>query len=426
MSTLKKKDKQFIWHPFTALEGAPEPLFISSAEGIYLNTDDGKKIIDGISSWWVNLHGHSHPIIAKAIADQSQKLEHVIFAGFTHQPAIELAENLLRILPNHFSKVFFSDNGSTSVEVAIKLAIQFWRNQGHVKNRIIALEGAYHGDTFGAMAIGDRGAFTSPFRDHLFQTDFLKFPSAENEQEVINQFRLLIKTKQVAAFVFEPLVQAASGMRIYPASILDKLIALAKEHDVITIADEVFTGFGRTGKLFAIDHLTNKPDLMALSKGITGGSLPLGATICSDEIVKVFESREIEKTFFHGHSFTANPIACAAANASYDLLIRKECQAQINLISSNHIRFIEKIKRNRNILNARSLGTILALELDNESGTSYFNTIRNKLYSFFINKNILLRPLGNILYFLPPYIIRQQELDIVYAAIEEFISTEFK
>ena len=426
MSTWKEKDRQYIWHPFTALEGAPEPIHISSAEGIYLHTNDGKKIIDAISSWWVNLHGHSHPVIGKAIAEQAHKLEHVIFAGFTHEPAIQLAENLLKILPAHFSKIFFSDNGSTAVEVAIKLAIQYWRNQEITKNRIIALEGAYHGDTFGAMSVGDRGAFTSPFHDHLFTVDFLKFPTPENEETILKDFTKLIKENQVAAFIFEPLVQAAGGMRMYSARFLDKLIAISNEHNVITIADEVFTGFGRTGKLFALDHLVNKPDLIALSKGITGGSLPLGVTVCSEQVVNVFKSKEIKKTFFHGHSFTANPISCAAANASYELLIDSDCQRRINRIELNHIQFIDKIKALGFDVEARSLGTILAIELNTKAKTSYFNLVRDKLYSFFLQRNILLRPLGNVLYFLPPYVITQSEMNIVYNAIEDFLREEIK
>lgn len=422
MNSWKEKDQNHVWHPFTALQGGHEPIFISSATGIYLHTNDGRKIIDGISSWWVNLHGHSHPAIAKAIAKQAQKLEHVIFAGFTHEPGIQLAENLLNILPKHFSKVFFSDNGSTAVEVGIKLAIQFWKNQGITKNKIIALEGAYHGDTFGAMAVGDRGAFTAPFHGHLFHVDFIEFPAEEKEQRILDQFTNLVQSGEVAAFIFEPLVQAAGGMRIYSAQLLDKLLAIAKEHKVITIADEVFTGFGRTGKLFAIDHLIHKPDIISLSKGITGGSLPLSVTVCSAEIVNVFQSNEIHKTFFHGHSFTANPISCAAANASYQLLLSEECQKQIDLISKNHIQFIERIKSNKWISQSHSLGTILSLELNTENQTSYFNQIRSKLYDFFLNRNILLRPLGNVLYFLPPYCITQNELNLVYDAIEEFLT----
>lgn len=421
MSTWEQKDKELIWHPFTALEGAPAPVFIESAQGIYLHTADGRKIIDAVSSWWVNIHGHSHPVIAQAIAQQAQKLEHVIFAGFTHAPAITLAERLLKLLPSHFSKLFFSDNGSTSVEVAIKLSIQYWKNKGLQKNKIIAIQGAYHGDTFGAMSVGDRNTFTNVFSDYLFEVDFIDFPTLENEAAVLDHFHQLITQGNVASFIFEPLVQAAGGMRMYSPSFLDKALALAKQYDVITIADEVFTGFGRTGKTFACDYLVNKPDLMSLSKGITGGSLPLGVTVCSDKIVAAFQSAESVKTFFHGHSFTANPITCAAANTSLTLLLDNECQKQIQLIASSHQQFIHTIAQKKSVQEARSLGTILAIELRTANETSYFNSIRSRIYTHFLERNILLRPLGNVLYFLPPYVINTDQLNEVYREIILFI-----
>ncbi len=274
-----ERDKKNIWHPFTPLSDGPEPLMVESAGGVYLDLKDGRKIIDAISSWWVNLHGHSHPIIAQAIAEQAKKLEHVIFAGFTHESAILLAENLLSIFPKNQSKVFFSDNGSTAVEVAIKMAIQYWYNRG-VKDRtkIIALEGAYHGDTFGSMSVGERGAFTNAFAPYLFRVDFIDFPGEENERIILSNFEKKVATNQVGIFIYEPLVQGAAGMRMYSPEILEQLISTAQKHDVICIADEVFTGFGRTGKLFASDYIEVKPDIMAVSKGITGGFMPLGVT----------------------------------------------------------------------------------------------------------------------------------------------------
>jgi len=274
MVDLSALDKKNIWHPFTPLVDAPEPILIESADGIYLNTADGRKIIDAISSWWVNIHGHAHPVIAKAAADQAAKLEHVIFAGFTHEPAIKLSENLMSILPIGFSKIFFSDNGSTAVEVALKMGIQYWHNQGISKTKIVALEGAYHGDTFGSMSVGDRGIFSKPFSPFLFNVQFIDFPNSNNELEVLTQFNRALKEGDVGIFIYEPLVQGASGMRMYNPEILDKLIQIAKANNVICIADEVFTGFGRTGKMLASDHLLHKPDLIALSKGLTGGTLP--------------------------------------------------------------------------------------------------------------------------------------------------------
>ena len=329
---------------------------MDSASGIYLHTHDGRSIIDAISSWWVNLHGHAHPYIAAAVHAQAKKLEHVIFAGFTHEPAIRLAQNLLRILPDNQKKIFFSDNGSTSVEVAIKMAIQFWHNQGNPKNKIIALKGAYHGDTFGAMAIGERGIFTAPFSNHLFDVSFIDFPDAENEAMVLQQFIALVRTGEIGAFIFEPLLQGAAGMRMYSPAILDALLKEAKKHEVICIADEVFTGFGRTGKMFACQYLSEMPDIITVSKGITGGTLPLGVTSCSEKIVMAFHSDELLKTFFHGHSYTANPLACAAANASYDLLIKDECQSQIKSIETSHKTFMEKLAGDSKVADARCLG----------------------------------------------------------------------
>ncbi|GHN00667.1 adenosylmethionine--8-amino-7-oxononanoate aminotransferase BioA [Cytophagales bacterium WSM2-2] len=418
----KESDKKNIWHPFTSLEGAPEPLFVESANGVYLYLQNDRKIIDAVSSWWVNIHGHSNPVIADAIAEQAKKLEHVIFAGFTHEPAIRLAENLLSILPKNQSRIFFSDNGSTAVEVALKMAIQFWHNQGvRNKTKVIAIDGAYHGDTFGSMSVGERSAFTAAFSPYLFDVNFIDFPDKENEERVIRDFESKVKEGNVGVFIYEPLVQGASGMRMYSASILNELITIAQKHEVICIADEVFTGFGRTGKLFASDHLTIRPDIMAVSKGITGGFLPLGVTACSEKIADAFKSPEAAKTFFHGHSYTANPLTCAAANASFTLLMKKECKENIQQIERSHLQFLQKNKHRKTIKNIRCLGTILAIELETEGGTSYFSEMRKKIYPFFLERNVLLRPLGNVIYVVPPYVISNSELDIVYSCIEEFL-----
>jgi adenosylmethionine-8-amino-7-oxononanoate aminotransferase len=423
MSGLLKIDQDNIWHPFTPLVGATNPLLITHAEGVYLHTHDGRKIIDAISSWWVNLHGHAHPEIAKAVAHQIAKLEHVIFAGFTHEPAITLSQNLLSILPSGFSKIFYSDNGSTSVEVAIKMAIQFWHNQNNSRSKIIALEGAYHGDTFGAMAVGDRGIFSKPFSSYLFDVEFIDFPEVGKEENSVNQFKKIAESGSAGIFIFEPLIQAAGGMRIYRPEVLDQLLEIAKQHDIICIADEVFTGFGRTGKMLASDYLKNKPDLIALSKGLTGGTMALGATCVSQKILTAFQNDDFSKTFFHGHSFTANPVACAASNASFSLLMEITCQQSIAQISKSHSEFAGKIKNHASLKDVRCLGTILAIEL-NATKTSYVNDIRKKIYTFFLQKNILMRPLGNIFYLVPPYCITDDQLKYIYSAIEEFLSIE--
>jgi adenosylmethionine-8-amino-7-oxononanoate aminotransferase len=423
MDELNLKDRNFIWHPFTSLLSESEPILIKDASGIYLNTPDGRKIIDAISSWWVNLHGHSHPHIAAAVAAQASQLDHVIFAGFTHAPAITLAERLLSILPHNQRRIFFSDNGSTAVEVALKMAVQYWRNQGIGKNKIVALDGAYHGDTFGAMAVGERGLFTAPFAHMLFDVSFLDFPSSGREQSVVQQFREWVSRGDVAVFIFEPLVQGASGMRMYSEAVLNELIEVAHSHDVICVADEVFTGFGRTGKIFACDYLNQQPDIVAVSKGITGGTMPLSATSCSEKILEAFRTADLAKTFFHGHSYTANPIACSAANASFELLTSAACQQQIVAISQLHKGFIQEISKHPSVADARSRGTIMAIDIKSAEDTSYSNVLRKKIYPFFLERNILLRPLGNTIYLVPPYVITKEELTVVYDAIRSFVDT---
>ncbi|HEY9117706.1 MAG TPA: adenosylmethionine--8-amino-7-oxononanoate transaminase [Roseivirga sp.] len=422
MSDWLVRDKRAIWHPFTPLKGMTEPEMLESAEGVNLYTKDGKRIIDVISSWWVNIHGHSHPYIAKAIAEQAQKLEHVIFAGFTHEPAIELAERLLEILPSNQAKIFYSDNGSTATEVGIKMAFQYFHNQGIEKRRIIAIDGAYHGDTFGAMSVGDRGPFTAPFDPYLFQVDFIDFPETESEEQVWLQFKSLVESGETAAFIFEPLVQGASGMRFYSAELLDRMIGLAQANDVICIADEVMTGFGRLGTLFASDQLQNKPDVICLSKGLTGGVLPMGVTSCTQKIQDAYLSNDLMKTFFHGHSFTGNPMVCAAAMASLDLLLTEECEANRDRISKRHKEFYAQVESHPLVRNPRIHGTILAFELNTEKDTSYFNEARHHLYPYFIDKGLLIRPLGNVIYLIPPYIISDQDLEYVYSTILEFLN----
>ena len=424
--SLLEKDREFLWHPFTPLVGSEENLVITKAQGARLYTEDGKEVIDAIASWWVNLHGHSHPKIAQAVAAQASMLEHVMFAGFTHPPAIKLAENLLSVLPEGQSKVFFSDNGSTAVEVGLKMALQFWYNQEIDKKKVIALEGAYHGDTFGGMSLGERGSFTTPFWPYLFEVEFIPLPTEGQEQTCVDHFERIVEGGQVAAFIFEPLMQGASGMQAYDIDTLDYLISKAQSAGVICIADEVMTGFYRTGKMFACDYLQNKPDIFCLSKGLTGGTMALGATSCTGRIQEVYRHQDILKTFFHGHSFTANPLACAAANASFELLQSQECQQNITRITERHATFKQRMDSHPLIQRVTHLGTILSLELRTDEATSYLNEARHHLYPYFINRGILLRPLGNVLYVLPPYVITDEELSRVYEAIEELLNEDYQ
>ena len=411
-----------IWHPFTQMKTAAEPIHVVSAKDCTLYADDGKTYIDAIASWWVNVHGHCNKFIADAIAEQANTLEHIIFAGFTHTPAIDLADGLKTILPNHFSKIFYSDNGSTSVEVALKMALQYWHNQGNVtKTKVIAFHNSYHGDTFGAMSVGAKNAFNAAFENHLFQVDFIETPNKNNIDRLINKLNKLVDNDDVAAFIFEPLVQGANGMLMYDAELLDQLIAIAQSKNVICIADEVMTGFGRTGKNFAIEYLHQKVDIVCLSKGITGGFLPLGVTACTQQIFDAFYSNDSHKTFFHGHSYTANPLACAAANASLKLLMSNECQAQISGIAQSHQKFIETIIGDDCILDIRQQGTILAIELRTPEATSYFNSIITEVYKFCLSEGVVLRPLGNVLYVMPPYCITEIELETVYGVIVKLL-----
>ncbi len=420
--TNSQKDRKYIWHPYTQMAQPDLPITIVKGKGTMLYDDNGKAYIDAISSWWVNVHGHSHPYIADKIAKQALTLEHSIFAGFTHAPAVQLAEKLLRKLPINQSKVFFSDNGSTAVEVAIKMAAQYWYNKGEKKKKIIAFENAYHGDTFGAMSVSGRSTFTKPFNDMLFEVIFIPVPIKGKERLAQEALEKALKQKDVAAFLFEPLVQGTAGMLMYEPEALDQLLYICKKHEVLAIADEVMTGFGRTGKFFASDYLREQPDIFCLSKGITGGFMALGVTTCTLQIYNAFldenHPQGSKKTFFHGHSYTANPIACTAANASLEVFDKENTLEKIDNISLLHAQFAEEIKHNNLIKNIRYKGTILAIEFVTNQNSGYFNSIKEKLYNFYISEGVLLRPLGNLVYILPPYCITEKELAAVYRVIK--------
>jgi adenosylmethionine-8-amino-7-oxononanoate aminotransferase len=414
-ASLGARDQRVIWHPYTQHQQADEPIPIVRGEGALLFDETGRPYIDAISSWWVNLHGHAHPYIAEKIYQQALQLEHVIFAGFTHEPAVHLAERLLPLLPGNFEKLFYSDNGSTAVEVALKMAIQYWKNKEKPqKNKILAFHHAYHGDTFGAMSVSGRGLFTDAFRDFLFDVIFIETPDEQN----IDQLKSLIASRasEIACFIYEPLLQAAGGMRIYPASGLDILLKTARENNILCIADEVLTGFGRTGTLFASESLQQPADILCMSKGITGGTMALGATACTPEIFNAFLSDDRSRTFFHGHSYTANPIACAAGLASLDLLQKKACIDQIQALTIKNHQFLnEKLTGTdaEPVVNPRSIGTILAFELEN-SRHEYSSQLSGLIRREGLKQGIYLRPLGNTVYIMPPYCITDDQLEEVY------------
>ena len=415
-----------VWHPFTQMKTAPPPLKVKRGEGAYLELEDGRRILDCISSWWVNLHGHANEVIARAIYEQAQQLEHVIFAGFTHEPAEELARRLLIHLPRPLSKIFYSDNGSTAVEVALKMAIQYWHNSGQERTRFIGFNGGYHGDTLGAMSVGGSAPFWAPFRPIMFQVDTVEFPAIGDqidqmqslEEQSLSSLQKLVaeNPRAYAAIIIEPLVQGAGGMRFCRPQFLHRLRECARELGVLLIYDEVMTGFGRTGDWFACCKSQTTPDIACLSKGITGGFLPLAVTVTTEEIFEAFYSDNMDKTFFHGHSYTANLLACAAAVAS------------LGLLEENPGRFLDAEKLNRHaaqehlagqhlLRNQRFCGTIFAFDVTTSNGNNYFDQIGPLLRAKFLERGFLIRPLGNTVYLMPPYCITEEQIDSIYRNI---------
>lgn len=419
MKNLKERDKAVNWHPYTQMKTADDIIPIVKGKGVYLYDDQERKYIDAVSSWWVTLHGHAHPYIAQRVSEQLQTLEQVIFAGFTHEPAVQLSENLLQLLPDNQKKVFYSDNGSTAVEVALKMCIQSAYNQRKEKTKILAFKDAYHGDTFGAMSVSGRSVWTKPFGEMLFEVIFIETPNPGNLESLKAQIKK--HAHEIACFIYEPLIQGAAGMLIYNAEDLNELMKYCKEYDILMIQDEVFTGFGRTGKLFAADYISEKPDIMCFSKGLTGGTMPMGITTCADHIYNAFLSDDKYKTLFHGHSFTANPLACTAALASMELLLQEETQLSIKRITDQHAQFAEKLKEHPYVENVRQIGTIIAWDFKNGNETSYFNEIGKKIYHEFLQRGIIMRPLGNVMYLVPPYCITSDELGFIYDQILEVL-----
>lgn len=396
------------------------PLPIVKGKGSLLYDEQGISYLDAISSWWVTLHGHGHPYIAEKIYKQALELEQVIFAGFTHEPAVRLAERLLPLLPGTFTRVFYSDNGSTSTEVALKMAIQYWWNKGEgQRKKILAFRNSYHGDTFGAMSVSDRGVFTLAFHDLLFDVVFIDTPTQENLPNLLDT--IAREGNTIAAFIYEPLVQGAGGMNMYDASLLNTLLQAVQQQNILCIADEVMTGFGRTGRLFASSYVTATPDIICLSKGLTGGTMALGVTACTARVYEAYVNDDALKTFFHGHSFTANPLACSAALASLDLLQEPSCQENIDWIVQANKTFAAKLNTSSfPIKNIRTLGTILAFEID-QGKKEYLNQVSAVITQQAMQLGVYIRPLGNTVYIMPPYCITEEELNKVQEVILQIL-----
>lgn len=410
--------KSPVWHPFTQHAVFPEAVLISRGEGAWLETADGRRIFDAISSWWVVTHGHRHPHIVKAIKDQADRLDQVIFAGFTHEPAEQLARRLVAITPPQLEYVFFSDSGSTAVEVALKMALGFWRHSGEKRSRILALEGAYHGDTIGGMSVGERGVFNAPYDPLLFDVERIPFPQQGREDVTFKALKEACSGGGIAALIVEPLVLGAGGMLIYPPSVLAEMKRICEAHGVLFIADEVMTGWGRTGTLFACEQAGVSPDIACYSKGLTGGSVPLAVTLCRRDIFDAHYSTDRARTFFHSSSYTANPIACAAAVANLEVWQNEPVMERIAQIATTHAKRLDGFRDNPRFANIRQIGTIAALDTV-ASDAGYMADIGPRLYQGFLDRGLLVRPLGNTLYIMPPYCATSAELDEVYDAIRE-------
>ena len=432
MRSLHQQDENLIWHPYTQHLIEPQPLVIERAKGALLYTTDGKEVIDLISSWWTTTHGHSHEKLNQVLIDQAEKLDHVMFAGFSHKPAIQLATKLVKTLPKNLDKVFFSDNGSTAVEVAIKIALQYWKNKGYTgKNKLVALDGGYHGDTVGAMSVSKGSGFFNAYKDYLFSIDVIPFPETwfednereEKEEASLSFFKKLIneKKKELCAIIIEPLLQGASGMRICSIDYLQKIHNLAKENEILLIFDEVAVGFGRLGDMFASTKSGCEPDIICLSKGLTAGYLPMATTVCTNEIYDNFLSQQINKTLLHGHTFTANPLACAVAHKSLELFQEELTLKKITHIAQKHLKFLKVLVSCDSVCKLRQIGSIMAFDIKSKDD-NYKNSLSEKLRFLFLSQGFNIRPIGSTVYLMPPYCISDKDLDKTYEVILETLN----
>lgn len=417
--SISKRDQKHIWHPLTQHKLNPELLAIKSAKGVLLKDESGKTYIDAIASWYTSMYGHCHPHIVKKVKSQMETLDQIVFSGFTHEPAVELSEKLMEILPKNQDKLFFNDNGSTATEIGIKMALQYHHNSGNDRKVMLTLEDGFHGDTFGAMSVSSLSVYNGAFEDHFIEVIRLHKPDGSNNKHVIEQLKSILEENAIAGFIYEPLVQGAAAMQTYDLNGLNDILSLCKANDVICIADEVMTGFGKTGKHFASDYLSEKPDVMCLSKALSAGMVGMGITSCTKKIYKAFYSDDISKGLFHGHTYTGNPLACAAAIAGLELLQSQAIQESIKNIMSLNQLFADKMRQHDIIENVRQIGVILALDIKMEM--ERYGNARDEMFSYFMSKGVFLRPLGKTIYILPPYVITEAQLAKTYAVIEDYL-----
>ena len=415
--TLQQRDKKHLWHPLKQHQLHPESLAIVKAKGCILTDENGNEYIDAISSWYTCMYGHCNDYIIEKTYQQMQQLDQVMFSDFTHEPAVKLSEELIKILPEGQNKIFFNDNGSTAVEAGIKMALQYYFNKDEKRSTFIAFENGFHGDTFGAMSVSGLSVYNGPFEDFLIDVKRIPTPNGKNHQDILNQLNNYTSNHNIAGFIYEPLLQGAAGMTVHDAQGLNEILAFCKSQSILTIADEVMTGFGKTGRNFASDYIDTKPDIICLSKALTAGLVPMAITSCTQNIYDAFLSNEMAKGFFHCHTYSGNPIACAAAIAGIELLKSKEIQENIKHIISSHKAFEKKIKVHPKVKSTRHLGVIFALDLNTKM--ERYGDLRDKLLKFFMDRGVFLRPLGNTIYIQVPYVISTIELQKVYSVIEE-------
>ncbi|MCD8415268.1 adenosylmethionine--8-amino-7-oxononanoate transaminase [Tenacibaculum dicentrarchi] len=417
--TLQERDKKHLWHPLKQHQTHPDSLGIVKAKGCILTDEKGNEYIDAISSWYTCMFGHCNDFITSRVYQQMQTLDQIMFSDFTHEPAVKLSEELIKILPENQNRIFFNDNGSTAVEAAIKMALQYYFNKGEKRSTFIALENGFHGDTFGAMSVSGLSVYNGPFEDFLMDIKRIPVPNGSNNNQIIKELENIIAKNNIAGFIYEPLVQGAAGMKIHEATDLNEILKFCKQNNILTIADEVMTGFGKTGNNFASDEVATKPDIICLSKALTGGLVPMAITSCTEEIYSTFLSNDISKGFFHCHTYSANPIACSAALATIELLQTKEIQDSIQFISNSHKDFEDKIKQHSKVASTRSKGVILAIDL--KTNANRYGSLRDELLKYFMNDGVFLRPLGNTIYIQTPYIITEKQLQKVYTTIQKVL-----
>jgi len=421
LATLKERDAKHIWHPLTQHKTHPEVTPIVKAKGSVLYAEDGREYIDGIASWYTSMYGHCNDFIIEKVYAQMQQLDQIVFSGFTHEPAIELSEKLIAILPKNQLKIFFSDNGSTAVEVGIKMALQYHFNANNKRDTILAFEEAFHGDTFGAMSVSGLSVYNGPFEDHFIKVVRIPVPKEDNIEAIKIQLNTLIQKHQIAGFVYEPLVQGAAGMKMYEVEHLEPILQICKTNKITCIADEVMTGFGKTGTHFASDQIAIKPDVICMSKALTVGLIPMAITSCTQEVYDAFYSDDMGKGLFHAHTYTANPLSCVAAIAGLDLLVSEEIQTAIKKVHTLHSRFAEILAKNSKVKNIRLKGAILAFELDVEM--ERYGSLRDQIFEHFKSDGIFLRPLGNTIYILAAFTIQEKELNSIYRSVEILLKT---